>query len=118
LNGKSLSSNQKEIKEIKSYLIPFIDYIDLNQIDAKEIRDRVEPYIYSAKKVNDVYYFKTQNERIGFIRGVPIFRWKNDGFDKPLITSDNGFTIEVFMKLTELKSISGDLIFKGEGVYE
>ncbi|GBB88633.1 hypothetical protein RclHR1_01520018 [Rhizophagus clarus] len=70
------------------------------------------------------------NEELGFIRGVPIFKWKNNKVDKQLITFDDDYTVKVvwkvelasmledFVTLIQLKITLGDLIFKGEGVYE
>jgi hypothetical protein len=53
---------------------------------------------------------------LGFIRGVPIFRWKNNKLVGLKISAD-GFTVEA-NGLVQPKSILGDLIFEGRGVYE
>ncbi|RGB40938.1 concanavalin A-like lectin/glucanase domain-containing protein [Rhizophagus diaphanus] len=103
-------------QEIRPYLIPFARYINLNRMDPEEIRTHVEPYnIYSNVDIKDAYFSISSDRGLGFIRGAPIFKWKNDKPD--LIISDHGFTVEA-NKFTQPKSILGDLIFKGRGVYE
>ncbi|GBB88628.1 hypothetical protein RclHR1_01520013 [Rhizophagus clarus] len=126
----------QEAEEIKNHLILLIDYINLNRMDVEEIKKHVEPFnIHTINKLKDVYRSMAENEESGFIRGIPIFRWKDD--DKNLVNIfNNGFTVETvphnpalrsFMDrevkevvgtFLQPKSILGDLTFKGKGVYE
>ncbi|RIA98953.1 hypothetical protein C1645_588186 [Glomus cerebriforme] len=113
--GGMILEPHREIKEIRKCLTPFTHYIDLNRMDAKEIEQYIEPYnVFSVKKVKNVYRSKALGEGLEFIRGVPIFKWK---YDVNLKVSNGGFTIET-KKIMSSKSIFGDLIFKGQGVYE
>ncbi|PKK68137.1 hypothetical protein RhiirC2_551096 [Rhizophagus irregularis] len=132
LNEKSLSiCDTKEIENVKNLLTPLIGYINLNRMDVEEIKKHVEPFnIHTIDKFKDVYRSKAMNEELGFIRGVPIFKWRNNKVDKQLITSDDEYTVKAVWKiefasvledlvtLTHHKIILGDLIFKGEGIYE
>jgi hypothetical protein len=132
LNERSLSMcNTKEVEEIKNLLTPLIGYINLNRMDVEEIKQHVEPFnIHAIDKFKDVYRSKAMNEGLGFIRGVPIFKWSNNKINKQLITFDDEYTVKVVWKVefasifedlvtfAQPKIISGDLIFKGEGVYE
>ncbi|PKY40636.1 hypothetical protein RhiirA4_538976 [Rhizophagus irregularis] len=132
LNEKSLSiCDTKEIENVKNLLTPLIGYINLNRMDVEEIKQHVEPFnIHTIDKFKDVYRSKAMNEELGFIRGVPIFKWRNNKVDKQLITSDDEYTVKAVWKiefasvledlvtLTHHKIILGDLIFKGEGIYE
>jgi hypothetical protein len=111
----------QEVGEIKNYLTTLIDYIDLNRMDIKEIKQHVEPFnIYTIDKFKDVYLSKAMNEELGFIRGIPIFKWINyesSTSDNQIIITNGGFVAEV----TQPKSILGDLIFKSNksnGIYE
>lgn len=116
VSDKKSVYSQQEIKGLKNYLTPFIGCINLNRMDAKEIREYVEPFnIFSVEEIKDVYYSKTQNEGSGFIRGVPIFKWEKY---EQLTVSDDGYIVEVVENLTKPKSTLGDLTFKGEGVYK
>ncbi|CAB4460610.1 uncharacterized protein OCT59_010161 [Rhizophagus irregularis] len=102
-------------QEVQKYLIPLARYINLNRMDPEEIKTHVEPYnIYSNEDIKNTYFSISSGKGLGFIRGVPIFKWKNDKPD--LIVSDYGFTVEA--NNTQSKSILGDLVFKGRGVYE
>ncbi|CAB4460615.1 hypothetical protein RhiirA5_425600 [Rhizophagus irregularis] len=102
---------------VQKYLNPLADYINLNRMDAEEIKQRIEPFnIYSDKKLKEVYFSMAVDKGLGFIRGVPIFKWKNSG-GFGLKVFDGGFTVEAH-ELIQPKSILGDLIFKGRGVYE
>ncbi|RIA98958.1 concanavalin A-like lectin/glucanase domain-containing protein [Glomus cerebriforme] len=111
----------REIEEIKNQLTPLIGYIDLKRMDAREIDQCVVPFnIYHPQRISDGYRYISLNEEnedegLGFIRGIPIFKWKNNVLD--LKVSGNGSTVEA-KEFTQLKSILGDLIFKGRGVYE
>ena len=117
VSGENSTVTRREFEEIKKRLTPFIDCIELNRMDAKEIKDFVEPLnIYSVEGVKDVYYLKTQDKGLEFIRGAPIFRWKVN--DYRLSVSDDGFTIRTTSMFTAHKSILGNLIFKGDGTYE
>ncbi|CAB4387078.1 unnamed protein product [Rhizophagus irregularis] len=101
-------------QEVQPYLIPFARYINLNRMDPEEIKAHVEPYnIYPNEDIKETYFSILSGRGLGFIRGVPIFKWKND---KDLIISNYGFTVEA--NNTQPKSILGDLVFKGRGVYE
>ncbi|POG77546.1 hypothetical protein GLOIN_2v1545425, partial [Rhizophagus irregularis DAOM 181602=DAOM 197198] len=116
LNKNSFSiCNPQQIEELNLCLTPLISYIDLNRMNAKEIKQQVAPFnIYSDKKISDVYYSKALNEELEFIRGAPIFKWKNNGMNKLFNVPNNGFTVTAFIQ----ESVLGDLIFKGKGVYE
>jgi hypothetical protein len=103
-------------QEIQKYLVPFARYINLNRMDAEEIKQHIEPFsIYSDKDLKDVYFSMAVGKGLGFIRGVPIFKWKNcaSGFN----VLNGGFTVEANESL-QPKSILGDLVLKGRGVYE
>ncbi|RIA98960.1 concanavalin A-like lectin/glucanase domain-containing protein [Glomus cerebriforme] len=129
LDEKSFSlCNSQEIKEIKIHLNTLIRYIDLKRMDAKEIDQHVAPFeIYSAKSISDGYRSisldEGNEEGLGFIRGVPIFKWK---IDRPEQTSrflssffhvpNDGFTVTEQFNIQ--RSITGNLKFKGRGVYE
>ncbi|PKK68140.1 hypothetical protein RhiirC2_750757, partial [Rhizophagus irregularis] len=95
-------------QEVQPYLIPFARYINLNRMDPEEIKAHVEPYnIYPNEDIKETYFSILSGRGLGFIRGVPIFKWKND---KDLIISNYGFTVEA--NNTQPKSILGDLVFK------
>ncbi|GBB88629.1 hypothetical protein RclHR1_01520014 [Rhizophagus clarus] len=107
--------NSQSIEELKHYLTPLISYINLNRMDATEIKQYVAPLgIYPAEVISDVYYSKALNEGLEFIRGAPIFKWKNCGIGTLPNVPDDGFSVTVYTQ----KSVLGDLIFKGKGVYE
>ncbi|RGB40937.1 hypothetical protein C1646_663427 [Rhizophagus diaphanus] len=101
---------------VQKYLNPLADFINLNRMDAEEIKQRIEPFnIYSDKKLKEVYFSMAVGKGLGFIRGVPIFKWKSGILG--LNVFDGGFTVEAYESI-QPKSILGDLIFKGRGVYE
>ncbi|GBB88635.1 hypothetical protein RclHR1_01520020 [Rhizophagus clarus] len=101
---------------VQKYLIPLARYINLNRMDAEEIKQHIEPFnIYSDEELKEVYFSMAVGKGLGFIRGVPIFKWKNRGFG--LNVSNGGFTVEA-SKFIQPISILGDLVFKGRGVYE
>ncbi|GBB88636.1 hypothetical protein RclHR1_01520021 [Rhizophagus clarus] len=102
-------------QEIQKYLIPFARYVNLERMDAEEIKTQVEPYnVYSNETLKDAYFSISSGRGLGFIRGVPFFKWKNDNSD--LTISKYGMAVE--SNFIKPKSILGDLIFKGRGVYE
>ncbi|GBB88631.1 hypothetical protein RclHR1_01520016 [Rhizophagus clarus] len=107
----------REVEEIRSHLIPLIDYINLNRMDTEEIKLHVEPFdIFSAKYISDVYFSKALDDELKFIRGMPIFKWTST-LDNQIIITNGGFVAEV----TQHKSILGDLVFKSNksnGIYE
>jgi hypothetical protein len=129
--------NSQEIKGIKDNLSPLISYINLNRMDVEEIRQHVEPFnTHTTNELKDVYRSIAENEEWGFIRGLPVFRWRNDNMDDTIMITiyNDGFTVEtvappkltlkdfnskeVFGAFARPISILGDLIFKGRGVYE
>ncbi|PKK68130.1 hypothetical protein RhiirC2_551074 [Rhizophagus irregularis] len=125
------------IEEIKNHMTTLIDYINLNRMDAKEIKHIELFNIHTIEKLKDVYCSIAVNEESGFIRGIPVFRWKNDNVDNMVNVCNDGFTVEtvklsapalrdfrgrevtgVVRPFVQPKSILGDLVFKGRGVYE
>ncbi|RIA98959.1 concanavalin A-like lectin/glucanase domain-containing protein [Glomus cerebriforme] len=94
-------------------------------MDAKEIDQHVAPFdIYPIKSISDGYRSislseDNEDEGLGFIRGVPIFKWESDRdlLEMVLLHYNDlkdGFTVTKFTQ----KSILGNLIFKGRGIYE
>jgi hypothetical protein len=101
-------------QELQKYLIPFARYINLKRMDSDEIKKRIEPYnIYSNETLKEIYYSISSGKGLGFIRGAPVFKWKNES---DFIISKYGFAVEP--RFVHPKSILGDLIFEGRGVYE
>ncbi|GBB88630.1 hypothetical protein RclHR1_01520015 [Rhizophagus clarus] len=108
----------QEIEEIKSHLTPLINYINLKRMNGEEIEQRIEPFnIYPTEELKKGYSSILNGRGLGFIRGVPIFKWKNNKHNGSVfkISPAGGFIVEAN---GQPKSILGDLIFEGKGVYE
>ncbi|CAB4416430.1 unnamed protein product [Rhizophagus irregularis] len=111
-----LARAKKDQQGVQQYLSKLADYINLNRIDAEEIKNRIELFnIYSDKKLKEVYFSMAVGKGLELIRGVPIFKWKIGR--SGLKVFDGGFTVEADEGVRP-KSILGDLIFQGRGVYE
>ncbi|CAB4416436.1 unnamed protein product [Rhizophagus irregularis] len=114
------------IEEIKNHMTPLIDYINLNRMDAEEIKHIELFNIHTIEKLKNVYRSVAVNEESEFIRGIPVFRWRNDNVDNTVNVYNDGFTVETVLLsvpiLRDLRSrevtILGDLMFKGRGIYE
>ncbi|EXX56694.1 hypothetical protein RirG_213820 [Rhizophagus irregularis DAOM 197198w] len=117
LDKKSFSMCEpQEIEGIKNHSTPLIKFINLKRMDGEEIEQHVEPFgTYPTQELKKSYSSILNGRELGFIRGVPIFRWKNNG--SSLKISVDGFTVEG-NGLVKPKSVLGNLIFKGKGVYE
>jgi hypothetical protein len=103
-------------QRVREYLTPLIGYMNLNRVDPKEFKQHIEPLgVFSIEEARNFYCSHAMDKGLEFIRGAPIFKWKKQlGFT----VSEGGFVVEAVSNLDKPKSILGDLIFKGKGVYK
>jgi len=48
----------------------------------------------SIETIKNIYRSKSLGEELPNIRGAPIIKWKNQGLDRHLVISNNGFNVE------------------------
>ncbi|CAB4416351.1 unnamed protein product [Rhizophagus irregularis] len=120
------------IQEIKDHLKPLLPYLDLCRMESNEITDYVEPLdIFPTQKLLDTYRRLSQQSQsqsqgsrnletneLACIRGIPIFRWMLQSDDTSINISKDGFKLEVNQLQNSVKFRTGDIIFKGSGLYE